>query len=320
VLGTVILNNEASVADDGSNGPDGNPGNNSAVDTNTIATPKGDMNRPAGRATSIARTDLLFQNDASARLVVWFMDFDGTQAVQGGGNFTTPLAPADTALRVAGTDDFDDDGLTDIVFRHTATGALQVWLMDGMVQKSAATPSPSGLADLNWQLEATGDLNGDGQADLVWRHKLSGTVVAWLMNGVNRVSGQVLTGGTPIPDPWKVVGAGDFNLGTDGNVDLLVANTSTGALQAWLTNGALGVTSMLSTTPASLPAGWQVVSVGDFNADNQSDVVLRNPLSGKMVVWFMSGTTRASGAFTSPDSVPGSPDPSALAWRVVGPK
>ena len=311
-LGTVILNNTVSVADDGSNGPDGNPGNNSAVDTNTIVTPKGDMNRPAGRATNVARTDLIFQNEASSRLVVWFMDIVAGVNTQGGGNFTTPLAPADPALRVVGTDDFDDDGLTDVVFRHQSTGALRVWLMDGMAQKSDVPTSPAALADLNWRLEATGDLNGDGQSDLVWRQKLSGSVVAWLMNGVTRANGQLLAGGTPIPDPWKVVGSGQFSLASDSNNDLLVTNAATGVLQVWLLDGSLQVTSMVATT--SVPAGWEVVAVGDYNTDNQADIVLRNSASGNLVTWFMNGTVRASGSFTNP------PSATDLNWRVVGPK
>ena len=314
---TFILNDQVSVADDGANGADPTPANNDASDTNTVVTPKGDMNRPAPRATSIARTDLLFQNDASARVVAWFMDYTSVpapQAVQGGGTFTTPVGPADTGLRVAGTDDFDDDGLTDILFRHATTGALQVWLMDGMLQKSAVAPTPSGLADLTWRLEATGDLNGDGQADLVWRNRTSGNVVAWLMNGLTRTSGQLVTGAAALPDPWKVVGSGDLNLAADSNVDLLVANTSTGALQAWLTNGALAVASVAPIAPATLPAGWEVAAVGDYNVDGQTDIVLRNVVSAKMVVWFMNGTARSSGAFTSPDA------PSSTEWRLVGPK
>ena len=42
---------------------------------------------------------------------------------------------------------------------------------------------------LDWQIQATGDFNRDGQSDILWRHQ-SGKVHAWLMNST-QVSGRV---------------------------------------------------------------------------------------------------------------------------------
>jgi uncharacterized repeat protein (TIGR01451 family) len=313
-LGTTILNNEASVTDDGSNGPDGNPGNNSAVDTNTIVTPKGDMNRPASRevrATNIARTDLIFQNVVSGRVVVWFMDSVAGVNTQGGGNFTTPLAPA-AGFRVVGADDLNDDGLTDLVFRNDATGALQAWFMDGMIQSSVPALPPGLDPGAAWRLEATGDFDSDGRADLLWRDTAAGTVE--VSDGLTANPRTVLGNAPVVPDPWRIVGGGQFNLASDSNADLLAVNTSTGALQAWLLDGNRQVASVAALSPATVPAGWDVVAVGDYNVDNQADIILRSPLSGNLVTWFMNGTTRVSGSFTSPSQA------SDLNWRVVGPR
>ena len=41
---------------------------------------------------------------------------------------------------------------------------------------------------------------------------------------------------------------------------------------------------------------WGPVTTGDFNADNQTDIVWRNSSTGRVIVWFMSGTTRTSTA------------------------
>ena len=37
-------------------------------------------------------------------------------------------------------------------------------------------------ADPNWRVSHTGDYNGDGKADLLWRN-LDGSITVWLMNG-----------------------------------------------------------------------------------------------------------------------------------------
>ena len=45
----------------------------------------------------------------------------------------------------------------------------------------ASTGSPAGAAT-DWTIEGVGDFNGDGKADILWRHT-SGSVAVWLMNG-----------------------------------------------------------------------------------------------------------------------------------------
>ena len=40
----------------------------------------------------------------------------------------------------------------------------------------------SGTPD--WTIEGVGDFNGDGKADILWRHS-SGLVSIWLMNGTS---------------------------------------------------------------------------------------------------------------------------------------
>ena len=39
------------------------------------------------------------------------------------------------------------------------------------------------VADANWEIRGQGDMNGDGKADLLWRHKASGMLYYWPMDG-----------------------------------------------------------------------------------------------------------------------------------------
>ena len=38
------------------------------------------------------------------------------------------------------------------------------------------------------------------------------------------------------------------------------------------------------------------MATGDFNADGQLDIVWRNTDTGRVVIWYMNGTTRVSTA------------------------
>jgi FG-GAP-like repeat len=68
----------------------------------------------------------------------------------------------------------------------------------------------------------TGDFDGDGFGDILWRDNLGNTSV-WLMNGSTVKSAGSLGN---VPTTWTVAGTGDFN--ADGKADLLWRNSSGG--------------------------------------------------------------------------------------------
>src|SRR5207244_9217628 len=47
----------------------------------------------------------------------------------------------------------------------------------------------------------------------------------------------------------------------------------------------------------TLPVGWRVVGVADFNGDSQPDYLLFNASTRQTAIWYLSGTTFVSGAF-----------------------
>ncbi len=64
-------------------------------------------------------------------------------------------------------------------------------------------PVPA-VADLNWQIVAVADLNGDGKADLVWRHAGSGS------NTIRRMNRTGVFSTAPLPpvsdNAWRLAG------------------------------------------------------------------------------------------------------------------
>ena len=74
--------------------------------------------------------------------------------------------------------DFNDDGLSDILWRDTS-GTLAIWEMNGsqVSQWAGLGTAPSGFAIIGQH-----DFDGDRKADVLWRDA-SGNVSMWFMNG-----------------------------------------------------------------------------------------------------------------------------------------
>jgi hypothetical protein len=143
------------------------------------------------------------------------------------------------------------------------------------------------LQDIGWTLLAPifccKDFNGDGKADILWRHT-TGTVALWLMNGATITSN---LGVATIPTAWTIDAVGDFN--GDGKADILWRHTS-GTVALWLMNGAT-IASNLGV--ATIPTDWTIAAVGDFNGDGKADILWRHT-TGTVALWLMNGATIAS--------------------------
>jgi hypothetical protein len=104
-------------------------------------------------------------------------------------------------------------------------GTVYWWGMDGgTIQQQSII---SQLDPSVWQLSATADLNGDGNADMLWRAN-NGAFYSWLMQGGSIIGG--LDFGV-IDPAWQLAGTGDLN--ADGNADLIWRNGE-GAVYYWL--------------------------------------------------------------------------------------
>jgi hypothetical protein len=60
------------------------------------------------------------------------------------------------------------------------------------------------VTDTNWQIVGTGDFNGDGKTDILWRNKSTGQNIIWFMNGATYNSyGELMQ----VTDTnWEIVG------------------------------------------------------------------------------------------------------------------
>ncbi len=165
-------------------------------DTNWIVRGGGDMNGDGF-------ADIVWQNQITGQVAVWFMDRNR----QLGGQLLTPGSVSDVNWHIVGTGDFNGDGKTDLAWQHQTNGLIAVWLMDGTVMTSGILFSPSGVSDTNWKVRAIGDANGDGWPDLFWQNQSTGLLAVWLMNGATRVGDGLRLNPEEVTDTgWRIVG------------------------------------------------------------------------------------------------------------------
>lgn len=227
------------------------------------------------------------------------------QARNGAGLVSALSSEVVLPARPSTVPDFGSDGLADILWQHR-DGWLSVWHMNGPNLLSSTLLTPGQVADTNWQVAATCDLNADGHPDLVWRHRTMGWISAWFMQGTTLSSDTLFNPGR-VEDPrWHIVACADFN--RDGQPDLLWQH-DTGLVSAWLMNGTTLVNSVL-IQPSVAPDTWQIVGTADLNADGHTDILWQHK-DGWISTWLMSDVTLSNSILLTPGRV-------APEWHIRG--
>jgi N-acetylneuraminic acid mutarotase len=153
-----------------------------------------------------------------------------------------------------------------ILWQNSSTGAISSWKMNGHILHSFKLVQPT-ISDPNWQIVGTGDFNGDGNSDILWRNQQLGKTIVWLMNGSTLDQWHYVL--PDISSDWNIVGVGDFQ--GDGDSDILWHNKLLGMTTVWFMNGwTLNEWGSVLPAPSS---DWQIAGVGDFNGDKKADIL-----------------------------------------------
>lgn len=257
------------------------------------------------------RSDLVWRRN-NGQVSVWLGKADGGFVDNG----AVAGAQVSTDWTIAGTADFNGDGRSDVIWRNVS-GYFSTWLGNsagGLTDNGAASAA---FVLRDWKLAATGDYNGDGRSDVVWRNSITGALSTWLGTAAGGLVDNGNAFGAVVPNDWQIAGGKDIkpkkpnaDFNGDGRSDILWRNVN-GQLSQWLGTANGGFIDNGGVVSASVPSSWRVVGTGDFNGDGRADILWRND-NGQLSNWLGN----VNGGYTDNGGVAGASVPTS--WKVVG--
>jgi hypothetical protein len=195
--------------------------------------------------TTVTATDL--QNDVLAFSIIGGADAARFQINAATGVLSFVTAPDFEAPTDAG---------------HNNGYVVQVRASDGaLFDEQTITVNVTDAA--GFLLADSGDINGDGRDDLLWREE-DGDLLVWYQNGTQN---QAVSLGH-LDAVWTIVGLGDFN--GDGRDEIVRRHA----------NGELVVDGF---SRGVLDNVWSIDAIGDFNGDGRDELVYRR-VNGELLV------------------------------------
>ncbi len=195
----------------------------------------------------------------------------------GGFTVQVPLPPANL--------DLNGDFMTDILAVHESSGTL----VAGLLENSSLTAFEFLLQEAptsGWMINATGDFNGDGNADLSLYNTITGDYRVVLLNGTTVLGDSIVLNIDPAIG-LEPRGVGDFD--GDGEAEIIIYHPPSGfTALVYLTNGVFS--SFEAVTVVDEANDWTLIDTGDFNQDTKTDLLISNSVSGAAAVIEMDGS------------------------------
>ncbi len=222
--------------------------------------------------------DLLWQKEADKSVQAWYMDgslgvLDTIEAVAAGN------APG----KLVALADMNGDGINDFIWTHIEGTRQVVTLWEMNNDRTLKRSVVLGKVAAPYEFRAVGDMNSDGNTDILWQASSTGKVIVWHMDGHGaRTSFAALTGRIPI---YKVHLVADMN--GDGKNDILWQGRtgSNHRIIIWYMNGSGHRSNGVNYTAVS--SNWTLSNAADYNNDTYTDLIWFNKASGQAIAWLL---------------------------------
>jgi hypothetical protein len=205
--------------------------------------------------------------------------------------FTAQDDPGPNFRLVAATD-FDGNGKSDLVFLNTSQTPLadvRIWTdFQRSTERLWRQVKPV------WDVQVTGDLDGDGAGDIVWRYladdpRDTGVSYIWFYNGGNTPVVRK-RGGAPLS--WSLVGAADFD--GNGAADMVYVSPENQVRVLMATPNR----TCANLSAGVVPTGFKAIKLGDFTGNGRAELLMRNPTTGQTLLKTMNASGLTLPAFT----------------------
>jgi hypothetical protein len=259
-----------------------------------------------------------FETTPSLDVTVRATDSDGLTFDK---TFTIAITDVNEASPGPNISDMDGNGVNDLVFQSHSTVDTLYASMPGGTLNDNIFPSLSGVDATQVRAAGTGDIDGNGFADVVFQIG---------DNIVGKAAGDIATTFTPmvfaLPDGWTVSGVGDVN--GDGAADILISDATNDAGKGDTffidVKASLSAGHAVASNLATPGADYVVRGIGDINGDGINDVVFQSTADGDVIYADMAAVADhvAHGNFSLNDTLhqilPASVINASLVVKAVG--
>ena len=184
---------------------------------------------------------------------------------------------------VSGSGDFNGDGRSDILMQHDNAGFRDIYSFTmGAGQVTAITKL--GTVGLDWQIDGSGDFDGDGFKDILLERVNNGAKELDIIGMKSGAVNSITVAGALTPSTYQVDGIGDLN--KDGKADILTHYDDASGRHFVELDESNNTTQAVKGV-ATIGTEWNAAGMGDFNGDGYADILIHKDTASARDLGFL---------------------------------